>query len=1128
MIEQNITPVDTVPLRSEAADETAYRQSVEAFLVALKKLSEEFDVAIPQFNSTAMTINGKEASAVGAALTATDEAAIATTKAEEALESATRAESLAEEIKNKVIPIEATYNYTTQDWRCSMMSKAQFNALASERRANRAGSGFDEFGKERTGMAGYSFVNSGISTISTVSNTFVMGWNDANKAGVSSSDYPKVSINGVNNILNCINTNGANYSAKIELPQAPTIYPYNLVMPYGTTLTQAQIDAGWVSSVDSSNGGLLPDCGLSGMMTSATVISLSNLTIGKSYAFELSVTLLNALCNLTISITDINDTLITSVNHTGTTISTKKVIIFVATSTAVKIFYQTPIADTYRHFEINKQVGAIATATLTQQQIASGLIKHADASNCGLILNGRFDNNTTGWNAQSGFSISINANRLRTINTASGGLRGSPQAVATMVGKKYVVEVAYEFISGDSADYPAISKADTSTFTGANAVYQYPLSKTAGLNRATLEFTATATTSYIFIGSYSANTTATIVEFDNCAIFPADAISRTDFCFLKKKIANIATNDFFYPFGNTQFLGTTGDCGATVAGAFAGSATYSLFSDIWQEDGALVGKGYVWSALSDANKKLATSNPESNTYLDGNLVYQAQHGLKVEMMKGDNFTEATAFASLGYTQDAVDKGLWKHADGSEAIGIALVHRRNQGAYHPVYNPNGTKLASDGNKWYNTAVSFTSIADCFTDTKLMTASGYIGTTSARPDGLFYDQIHEGDITDLRMNSAKVEDYNRLIDREFNKLVAGTYRGSEGEWVTERSLQTSTNTASLAVFLPSASTKVNIGDTVQLFNEYDSSMKRVIVTTVGTSSFDYSSAYGTFNRQNGSYVIMSIKSTRTKSNTLTHTDIIGSPSNYPTAWKQSGVSGTPLIVAEDGTSLLPTGALTTFKNSRKVTIGSPVIYQVLKSTDNGATWTLLTSGTHYSFTATTNSIAFVTAPATTDLIMVTYQTHTNMVIAGANSEVLANGNALLCNGYYTTHGSLLLNSLTSKVAIGSADTFVFRIPLASIYTTSTIYGVGVYAPTHNSVSLGNITSPSVKTFPYLTRSNGKARLQLVFKEMKHNGTSWGDDNKFNIVDNVSTTTDNNAQAVLIGQKYAELPYFISAGE
>jgi hypothetical protein len=79
----------------------------------------------------------------------------------------------------------------------------------------------------------------------------------------------------------------------------------------------------------------------------------------------------------------------------------------------------------------------------------------------------------------------------------------------------------------------------------------------------------------------------------------------------------------------------------------------------------------------------------------------------------------------------------------------------------------------------------------------------------------------------------------------------------------------------------------------------------------------------------------------------------------------------------------------------------------------------------------------------------------------------------------------------------------------------------------IAIGATITPAVKAFPYLTRSNGKAYLQLVFKEIKY-GVDWGDDSKFNIVDNVSTTTDDNGATVLIGQKRIELPYFISAGE
>ena len=89
MIEQNITPIETVPLRSAATSETEYRQKVEVFLASIKKMSEEFGIAIPQINSTATTINEKEVSAVSAEANATSAQVIATQKATIATDQAT-------------------------------------------------------------------------------------------------------------------------------------------------------------------------------------------------------------------------------------------------------------------------------------------------------------------------------------------------------------------------------------------------------------------------------------------------------------------------------------------------------------------------------------------------------------------------------------------------------------------------------------------------------------------------------------------------------------------------------------------------------------------------------------------------------------------------------------------------------------------------------------------------------------------------------------------------------------------------------------------------------------------------------------------------------------------------------
>lgn len=339
--------------------------------------------------------------------------------------------------------------------------------------------------------------------------------------------------------------------------------------------------------------------------------------------------------------------------------------------------------------------------------------------------------------------------------------------------------------------------------------------------------------------------------------------------------------------------------------------------------------------------------------------------------------------------------------------------------------------------------------------------------------------------------------------------------------------------------------------------------------------------------------------TKSNTITVVDIIGNPANYPLAWTASGVYGNMLIVAEDGTSLLPDGTLDNFKLSRKAN-ATPLL--CLRSTDSGVTWTSFAP----TFSTTTNAITLTDEPAN-NLVQVFYQTHTDMAVPAVNSEVLEIGDTFESSTHYSNLGGNLCGTLLNKVATSSITPT--RLVLGKVYGISfnTEFKLDTgndYKPTNNILlTVGNTNTPTVKVFPYLTRKNGKAYLNLVFKEMKYgsylapttvteasatytqnltykiniagcaldgkvikwvgttatsainwslydvsptgviyllstgvvytnaklyDGDSWGDSNKFEIVDNVSTTTDDNGQTVLIGQKTVELSYFIDAGE
>lgn len=161
--------------------------------------------------------------------------------------------------------------------------------------------------------------------------------------------------------------------------------------------------------------------------------------------------------------------------------------------------------------------------------------------------------------------------------------------------------------------------------------------------------------------------------------------------------------------------------------------------------------------------------------------------------------------------------------------------------------------------------------------------------------------------------------------------------------------------------------------------------------------------------------------------------------------------------------------------------------------------------------------------------------NALIMQIQREIDNLGDAIVEKSYIDgLANGALISTLIGKVPTANTAPYLqmgydvnrYRIGMSTFKFSTTATEI----PTHSALSLagGALDVPTVKIFPYLTRTNGKAFLNLVFKEMKHNGTRWGDDNKFNIVDNVSTTTDNNAQTVLIGQKTVELPYFIDAGE
>ena len=334
---------------------------------------------------SASTAAQKATEATASALSASGSATIASTKASEANVSANNALTYKNQVMGYVIPSGTSYSVDQLNTKYSAMTKAQFNALAEARKANRAGSGFDSFGWGSPISSIDTVINEGMWVSGTIPNNMHLSRSDPVAQGTSKSKIPIVNINGVQHK---IFDNGGD---KITLPPAPNIYPHNTV--------------------------------------------------------------------------------------------------------------------------------------LTPEQIASGVIKHADASNSGLIVNGKFDTDTSGWTLGTGVSWSSGKVTFGESPTAQRLQQIVPNAL--VIGKKYIVEfeiTGYALGTARLAMYSGITPAALLDITS-NGRFEVVLPSALG------------STLIVWVESIGESSTFTV---DNIAVYPADAISRSDLVFLELTTSNAA------------------------------------------------------------------------------------------------------------------------------------------------------------------------------------------------------------------------------------------------------------------------------------------------------------------------------------------------------------------------------------------------------------------------------------------------------------------------------------------------------------------------------------------------------------------------------------------------------------
>jgi hypothetical protein len=643
------------------------------------------------------------------------------------------------------------------------------------------------------------------------------------------------------------------------------------------------------------------------------------------------------------------------------------------------------------------------------------------------------------------------------------------------------------------------------TISGINQVHVIEYTDNGTSKR--LEVTPTATPYNISLSG---------ADITSVAMYPKSALSRQDLVFLESWDEDISEKgNFIYPYGNVQYRGGNVDGLTGIAdGSFTGVDTYSLFGN-WQTAGDLVGKGYDWDTLTDAQKAIFAGNPENNLRKDGDKILQTQYKIRVEQ----GLDDSPSITDYGYVQVDTDKGLYYNATtGKYGVEIAAVQRRNQGAFHPLFNPFGCNTwentgGAGHRMWYHSDFSTTPFANntisCFAPTDGTHAGSYetdgkiSSTYSGRPDGKFYDAVYSSDIIDLR-NSAHDKPKAELLEDIKRSLISGEKRSDfdgDGVWETTA--------------LPVAPYQRWIEDGVV-----------------------------------ASYLQ---QSTHKQSGQKLHCDIIGDPANYPQAWKDAlangyTLMGTPLLVGENGEdytgetdrplSTNGTGAndpAWAVKLSNKAIVKS----QCIVSADSGTNWKSLahievgTGGItevrgvvsgyedRYSHNYVTNELAIAEedSPRLTGIALVFYTTTDNPTYPAVNSECLEIGDVAALSNNQVDKGNALLTALINKVGVSTDDYEQLLAENISVNSDGEI----ISQPKHATISLAE-SDVQAKVLFTVGSENGRYVVYAHFKEIKFDTSVSGDDSLFQMLDNVTTSTDDNGATVLTGTKAIKTNYFV----
>ncbi|EJC7968371.1 hypothetical protein M0Q57_001682 [Vibrio parahaemolyticus] len=646
-------------------------------------------------------------------------------------------------------------------------------------------------------------------------------------------------------------------------------------------------------------------------------------------------------------------------------------------------------------------------------------------------------------------------------------------------------------------------------------------------------------------------------------------------------------NPFVYPYGCIQSKLTSIE-GIATKESNRPITYYSVFDG----DTTSKGKGVDFLAATDDQKRALVSNPDHNIYLldDGRLVqwrvrqrtiagvgngdwqsvnsqgvalmfFQAPSGFTIQpSAQGILDVTPTWFgagskgAYYGITHATPihkDNGIFCAGLGGKVVpelGIdghcyfhvcGVVPRLNQGAYHPSFNPLGTKSWVQSGKgwnaqwWQMTGISST--RQCF-DYKTASSdltqaganeefSGFIGSRdgSSRPDGRSYDAIYAsgwGGVIDYRFSAWDMGSKDEAA-KIFQKVVNGTYRGKE--FATRCDLFVRTSTEPYFYGGKTAIWIEGIDDFIGSRNPRDFKVNGYTVVSAATDG-------------HGQYVYFDSKYGDISSywKSVSNNVVVTSPTNIPVSgnFNMIDVLGSPerILAKTDLANGWLGGWIPVVPNNTLVANKFPMTHVAVDKdmrmywSDGDAAWQ---TGT-YTFSSSLNARDNGSVIPSTRVALHSY-TASAKLTKSANIKPILNGANGVGDVYATmfndrTRGGLLRESFINKVVSGysqkhphSQTVKLNKCTLLDGYFASN----PDFSPTHECIELGEpaYDDSAIKVLWSQSSNNQQANLNLSFNEL-----IWvGSYSSLNVTKITSTNTATDGVA---GQFYLTDPSITNA--